>query len=230
MSDWGNFLGWAAGLALVVSMMPHQVRTIRIISLFAGIFGVAYFALSGGFSTGLVLAGLFLLVNGLRIAELYRRSRTGTMTSEERELFDHVMQIEDPAKQNRLRDLMTWQDVEPGDILIQQDQVDPPLIYIATGRAVVERDGNIVSECGASEFVGEMSQISGNQASATVKVTEAMRMARIDRDALAQMTRSLPEIGRAVDSAFNRSLAIKVARMNKSKEGPKFDAITGEET
>ena len=53
-------------------------------------------------------------------------------------------------------------------------------------------------------------------ASATVVVTQPMRMATLDRDALAQLTRSLPEIGRAVDNAFNRSLAVKVMRMNES--------------
>jgi CRP-like cAMP-binding protein len=142
------------------------------------------------------------------------------MTSEERELFDHVMKIEDPSKQNRLRDLMEWRDVEVGDVLIEEGQLDPPLIYIASGRAAIVKGGVLVSECGAGEFVGEMSHISGEGASATVKVAHPMRMARLDRDALAQLSQSLPEIGRAVDSAFNRSLAVKVVRMNRTTAPP----------
>ena len=219
MGEWSAIFGWFAGIALVAAMLPHQVRNIRILCLAAGLFGLLYFIFAQEWGFGLVLAAVFLLINAMRFSELVKRARSGTMTSEERELFDHVMQIEDPTKQNRLKDLMTWNDIEVGEVLIMQDQVDPPLIYIASGRAAIIRDDVIVSECGAGEFVGEMSQISGNLASATVKVTQTMRMATLDRDALAQLTRSLPEIGRAVDNAFNRSLAVKVMRMNKGAAG-----------
>ena len=73
-----------------------------------------------------------------------------------------------------------------------------------------------LSECGAGEFLDEMSHVSGERASATVTVTQAMRMARLDRDALGQLAKSLPEVGKAVDRVFNRSLAVKVLRMNES--------------
>lgn len=231
MNQLATILVWVAGFAAVAAMVPHQVRMIRILSLVAGLAALAYFALLAldtGMGLPLLFAAAFVVINAARLVELLRRARNGNMTNEERELFDHVMKIEDPAKQNRLRDLMTWQDVAVGEVLIMQDQVDPPLIYIASGRAAIERDGKPVNECGAGEFVGEMSQISGKLASATVLVAEPMRMAKLDRDALAQLTRSLPEIGRAVDSAFNRSLAVKVMRMNEATDGPKFDPITGE--
>jgi len=208
-------LGWLAGLALVASMIPHQVRLIRICAAVAGLFGVVHFALSEGMGAGFLVCVAFLAVNTARLLELRHRARSGAMTREQRELFDHVMQIEDPDKQNRLRDLMIWEDVPVGIRLIEQGQLDPPLIYIASGRARIERDGAIVSECGAGEFLGEMSHISGERASANVVVTQPMRMSRLDRDALGQLATSLPEIGKALDSAFNRSLAVKVLRMNE---------------
>ncbi|MEE4199928.1 Crp/Fnr family transcriptional regulator [Erythrobacter sp.] len=219
MDDLGTAYGWVAGVALIAAMIPHQVRLMRLLLLIAGIFGVLHFAFAEEVGTGVVLALAFLAVNTARLYQLWSRARSGSMTSEERELFDHVMKIEDPSQQNRLRDLMEWRDMEVGEMLIEQDQIDPPLIYIASGRAAIERDGQIVSEVGAGEFVGEMSHISGEGASATVKVAHPMRMARLDRDALAQLTRSLPEIGRAVDGAFNRSLAVKVVRMNRTTQG-----------
>lgn len=216
MIDWMTVLGWLTGGALVASMLPHQVRSIRILALVAGVLALVYFALDGSNMIATVFAAAFVLINALRLVELVRRSRQGVMTREERELFDHVMKIEDPRRQNRLRDLMVWQDVPVGTRLIDQGQRDPPLIYIASGRAEIERDLSIVSECGAGEFLGEMSHVSGERASATVTVTQDMRMARLDRDALAQLASSLPEIGQAVDRAFNRSLAVKVLRMNES--------------
>ncbi len=216
MDNWSTLVGWGAGIALIAAMIPHQVRTIRMLCLAAGLLGVAYFALTAGIGIGLVIAIGFVAVNGARLFELRRRARSGVMTSEERDLFDHVMKIEEPTQQSRLRDLMIWEDVTVGSQLIKQGELDPPLIYIASGRAEIERDLAIISECGAGEFLGEMSHVSGERASATVTVTQDMRMARIDRDALGQLAASLPEIGKAVDRAFNRSLAVKVLRMNKS--------------
>ena len=216
MIDYNAMFGWLAALALIGAMIPHQVRHIRLFCLASGVFAVVYFTLTQGLGIGLLLAAAFLLVNAARLLELRHRARNGVMTREERELFDHVMQIEEPSNQNRLRDLMIWQDVPVGTQLIEQDQINPPLIYIASGRAEIERDLAIVSECGAGEFLGEMSHISGERASATVTVTQEMRMARLDRDALGQLASSLPEIGKALDRAFNRSLAVKVLRMNES--------------
>lgn len=215
MSDLSTASGWIAGIALLAAMMPHQVRLMRLLLLVGGGFGVLYFAFAGNVGPELALAVFFVVVNAGRLYQLWNRARSGSMTSEERELFDHVMQIEDPSKQNRLRDLMQWRDAKVGEILIEQHQIDPPLIYIATGRVSIKRDGQLVSECGAGEFVGEISHISGEGASATVTVVHPMRLARLDRDALAQLSQSLPEVGRAVDNAFNRSLAVKVVRMNE---------------
>lgn len=218
MFETGTWLGWLAGLALIAAMIPHQVRLIRICALIAGVLAVLHFALNEGLGAGFLLAIAFLSVNAARMLELRRRARSGVMTREERELFDHVMQIEEPSSQNRLRDLMMWEDIEVGMRLIEQSQLNPPLIYVASGRAQIERDGAVVSECGAGEFLGEMSHISGERASATVTVTQPMRMARLDRDALGQLAVSLPEIGKALDRAFNRSLAVKVLRMNESAD------------
>jgi len=51
-------------------------------------------------------------------------------------------------------------------------------------------------------------------------VSQPMRLARFDRDALADMVRSLPEVGKALDAALNRSLAAKVLRMNRTMRSP----------
>lgn len=220
MTDLSAAYGWVAGLALIAAMIPHQVRLMRLLLLIGAFFAVLHFAFAPQIGAGLALAVAFFGVNAARLYQLWNRARSGSMTSEERELFDHVMKIEDPSKQNRLRDLMEWRDMDVGDVLIEEGQLDPPLIYIASGRAAIEKAGVLVSECGAGEFVGEMSHISGEGASATVRVAHPMRMAKLDRDALAQLSQSLPEIGRAVDSAFNRSLAVKVVRMNRTNTQP----------
>ena len=199
MDGFVSIWGWLGGLVLIAAMLPHQVRFIRLMCLAAGTLLTVHFVVADGPSLGLWVSIGFVVVNGARLLELHHRARVGVMTLEERELFNHVMKIEDPSSQGRLRDLMAWEDAEAGTQLIKQGQLDPSLIYIASGRAEIERDLAIISECGAGEFLGEMSHVSGDRASATVTVTQDMRLARLDRDALGQLAGSLPEIGQAVD-------------------------------
>lgn len=126
------------------------------------------------------------------------------------------MRIEEPAQQRRLRGLIDWRDIASGTVLMSEGECEPPLLYVGRGEAVIEHGGRRVGTCGKGDFLGEMSVLSGDRASATVIATEPMRVARIDRDALSQLARDVPEIGRAFDAALNRSLAAKVLRMNRA--------------
>lgn len=212
----GNGLALLAALLLLLALMMTQLRRIRIFSTLAGVVAIAHFATSGGGVTWLVLAILFTLVNGAQFAILEYRARSGTMLPDERALFDEVMQVEDRAHQKRLRDVMRWHSYTDGDLLMEQGQSQPPLIYVARGTALIEINGAKVGECGAGDFLGEMSLISGQRATATVRASGELRVARFDRDALAQLARGVPELGKALDSALNRSMAVKIMRMNQA--------------
>ena len=205
-----------AALLLVVAAVMTRVRTMRLMMTLAGLVALVNFVLPGSSVVWILWSGLFAAVNLVHFAALEMRARSGKLLEEERELFDEVMKITEPGQQRHLRDLMKWQDIAPGECLMKQGQAAPPLVYVARGRAEIEVDAKRVGECGPGDFLGEMSLISGHRASATVCAADPMRVATLDRDALAQLSRTAPEIGRALDSALNRSLAAKVVRMNET--------------
>ncbi|MFN2100979.1 Crp/Fnr family transcriptional regulator [Altererythrobacter sp. MF3-039] len=118
-----------------------------------------------------------------------------------------------------MRDLLRWEDIASGETLMEQGQPQPPFIYVASGAARIDADASQVGSCGHGEFLGEMSLVSGQTATATVTATEPMRVARFDRDALAQLSRTVPEISKAIDAAINRGLAHKVRRSNETLAG-----------
>ena len=97
---------------------------------------------------------------------------------------------------------------------MRQGDRAPPLIYVAQGTATITHNGKLVGTCSAGDFLGEMSVISGEKASATVTAGGGMRIAIFDRAALGEMVRHVPELGCAIDGALNRSLASKLLRMN----------------
>lgn len=210
----GQILAHLAALLLVVAALQRRPRIIRLLTTLGGVAALAHFTLTGAGFAWMFWSGLFAAVNAVHFAALAMRARSGKLLEEERELFDEVMKIGAPGQQRHLKDMIDWRDVAPGQALVTQGQVNPPLIYVARGRAEIAVDGKRVGECAPGDFLGEMSLISGQTATATVSAAEPMRIARFDREALAQLSRVAPEIGRALDSALNRSLAAKVLRMN----------------
>jgi len=211
----GHYLLHAAALALVAAAVMTRPRLVRLLATIAGALATLHFAIGGIGVAWVGWALLFTAINGVYYAGLERRARNGKLLEEERELFDEVMRVGEPGQQRHLRDLIDWRDVAEGDALVTQGQAKPPLIYVARGRAEIVVDGKRVGECTSGDFLGEMALLSGQTATATVTAAEPMRVARFDRDALAQLARAAPEVGRALDSALNRSLAAKVMRMNE---------------
>ena len=211
----GNYLAHLAALLLVAAALQRRPRIIRLLATLAGIAALAHFALAGAGFAWVFWSGLFAAINAVHFAALAMRARSGKLLEEERELFDGVMKIGETGQQRHLQDLIDWRDVVAGQALVTQGQANPPLIYVARGRADIVVDGKHVGQCAPGDFLGEMSLISGQTATATVSAAEPMRVARFDREALAQLSRAAPEIGRALDSALNRSLAAKVMRMNE---------------
>jgi CRP-like cAMP-binding protein len=211
----GQVFAHLAALFLVAAALQRRPRIIRLLTTLAGIAALTHFVLDRSGYAWLLWAGLFTAINAVHYAALAIRARTGKLLEEERELFDEVMKIGEPGQQRHLRDLIDWRDVAAGEALVSQGQPHPPLVYVARGRAEIEVDGKRVGECAPGDFLGEMSLISGQTATATVTAAEPMRVARFDREALAQLARAAPEVGRALDSALNRSLAAKMLRMNE---------------
>lgn len=156
------------------------------------------------------------LVNLVQFARLSHRLHQGAMTAEERALIAEVLAIEEPAKQRRLREVITWRDADTGEVLMRQGQKAPPLIYVATGQMEIEHEGLPVSSCGPDDFLGEMSLVTGEGASATVKVSLPARIAVFDRAGLLRLMDAMPELARAFDRRLNIGLVDKIQRMNRA--------------
>ncbi|QYJ08389.1 Crp/Fnr family transcriptional regulator [Qipengyuania flava] len=218
MDSLSSMLIYGAALVAIVAMAATSIRRMRYALLVAGL-GALGHSILGGQIVWAIVTFFFVAVNAVQIAVLRRRAKRGSMLEEELGLFDRMLGIEDPARQQRLRDLMEWRDVEEGEVLMTQGQTNPPLVYVARGSARVECDGKTVGLCGAEEFLGEMSLVSGQTASATAIVAERSRIATFDRDALAQYARAVPEVDTALTHALNRGLAAKVRRMNDAASG-----------
>ena len=220
LSDPDYLLLHLSWLLLIIAMVMRSLRSLRILALLSGFVAIVHLAIRAPDSASLLWAVAFVLANGILLALMLFRSRRGNMDKEERELLEFVLRVEEPAQQRRLLDLIQWRDMEVGEVLMRQGQAQPPLIYVARGAAAIMHDGQMVGVCGAGDFLGEMSLITGDPASATVEVTNPMRIAVFDLDALHRLSSGLPELARGLDHALNRGLAAKILRMNAAAGQP----------
>ena len=209
-----------AAALLVGSALTHSLRAIRLLSIASGLAAIGWGLSAGTKDAVVVWASIFVALSAGQLALSARRMRLGALRAEERALIEDILRVEDPARQRRLVGLLEWRDAEPGEVLIHQGQDHPPLIYVATGAAGIELDGRIVGVAGAGDFLGDMSVATGEPASTAVVVTNAMRIAVVDRASLAQMAEVAPEIGAAFDGALSRALAAKIRRMNEAAASP----------
>jgi len=89
------------------------------------------------------------------------------------------------------------------------------LSYIAEGQADVRVAGTRVSNCGAGDFVGEMTALTGLPATATVIATGLLTVWQIDAPRLREITRRRDEISRELEPAFARNYRDKIVEMNR---------------
>lgn len=208
-----------AAALLIGSALVRTVRAVRILAIAAGLATMGWSLVVGNQGSVLAWSAAFVTVNAAQAVLSARRLRRGDMRAEERALIEGILRVDEPARQRRLVGLLSWRDAGPGEVLIRQGQEHPPLIYVASGAAGIELDGRLVGVAGAGDFLGDMSVATGEPASTAAVVTNAMRIAIVDKDALAQLAEVAPEIGAAFDSALNRALAAKIRRMNEAAAG-----------
>ncbi|MXO72459.1 Crp/Fnr family transcriptional regulator [Alteraurantiacibacter buctensis] len=218
LTAWALPLAVLGGLLLLAAFLVRARRWLHLLAAmgFASLLCAGAAADAGVTTVG---AAVLLTVNLIQFARLSRRLRQGALTAEERALIAEVLAIEEPAKQRRLRDVITWRDADTGEVLMRQGQKAPPLIYVATGQIAIEHEGLPVGTCGPDDFLGEMSLVTGEGASATVKVALPARIAVFDREALANLMAAMPELGRAFERRLNKGLADKIQRMNRASSG-----------
>jgi CRP-like cAMP-binding protein/Zn-dependent protease len=75
-----------------------------------------------------------------------------------------------------------WTTIPPGDEVITQGEPGDAFYVIASGRADVLRDGQVVDSVGKGMYVGEIALLRDVPRTATVRATTSMRVFALDRD------------------------------------------------
>ncbi|MEM1058882.1 MAG: cyclic nucleotide-binding domain-containing protein [Verrucomicrobiota bacterium] len=201
-------------LIIVVSYAFRDILWLRTFAIFSSAVWIVAMNVNHGFysPSGLAWHLGFMGINIYQISALIHENRSAKFTDEERDLYQTIFQNFQPGEFMRLLATAQWHDAEPGRVLLEEGQPGTGVKLITGGRVDVEIDGQKVAELGEGTFVGEMSYLSGEAASADVKVTAPMRYLEWNNEKLTKTLERNPTLKFAFHSLLTTDLTKKLLK------------------
>lgn len=224
-ADPANVAGHISYVLLITSVMMRKMHHLRMVAISAGTFSAVYYVQVGD-PVSFFWESLFTLVNAVQLAILFVENRRGKFSSEEQSFIDTALRGLERVHARRLVKLGQWQDLPDNEVLIVEDSTPLHLYYVVNGTASVEREDRMIGMVGPGDFLGEMSYLTGNRATATVRTVTPMRCLVFDRKALRAHLARHPEVRHALEAGFNRNLVEKLVKTS-GKQGPDVAALPG---
>lgn len=203
-------------ILVILSVSMSNMRWLRIFAIASGLTGVFYYGFLTADRISATWEFVFTMVNAVQLAIVLFAGRRRATDEDEKFFVQTVM----PTLEANLRALMLkrakWVMREPGDVLVEEGEKSPQLVFIARGAASVEAAGATSSASAARVFLGGERSLTGRPASATVRVANEIWCCVYDPAALRALTRKNPGIKQALEYSFNRNLVGKLERMNEA--------------
>jgi hypothetical protein len=216
-----QILWWAEfciNLSYILSSAAFLIREmlwLRIVAIVAAIVAAMYGILEQEWSIFYWEAGIFV-INAVQVVILIRERRNAVFNEEEKELHESLFKHFSSVQFKGMLKQATWVDAQPGEMLTEQGKPVVRLVLVVSGLASVDVDGTIVAYCKRHDFIGEMSFVSGEPATATVKTMIPTRFLMWTQDDLHKLLEHDDAIRVAMQTVLTKNLVSKL--MTKSTD------------
>ncbi|MBO6814278.1 MAG: cyclic nucleotide-binding domain-containing protein [Rhizobiaceae bacterium] len=212
-----NIVGHIAYVLLITSMLMRSMNWLRALAILSGaISATFYFTLADYVS--MFWEALFSLVNAGQLLILQIENRRGTFSEDEDLFIKTCLPDIERAHARKLVKLGAWTEVGEDTVLITEDTCPENLKFIVRGAAHVTRDARTLGKVGPGDFLGEMSYLTNQTASATVTTSETVRYLAFNRHRLKAHLERNSEVRHALEASFNRNLVTKLAKSNETPQ------------
>ena len=217
---------WAANLCyliLAVSYLVSDLYWLRVLAVLAlGLEGIYfYFGSTRPLWVGIGWAAVFVAINIVQLV-LMTRERLAVRLSERERLLHRGLFAELTSVQfNRFLHSGVWRQVDEGALLTTRGEPVPELLLIVEGSVKVTVGDQIIALQQAGSFVGEMSFMSGEQASATVSALGNVMLLAVSRPALDRLLGHDQSVATVLMRVIGHGLAKKLkARQPQADNRP----------
>ncbi|MEQ1900184.1 MAG: cyclic nucleotide-binding domain-containing protein [Devosia sp.] len=214
LTDPAILFGHFTYFLLIVSMLMRRMIWLRAFAILSGTTKILYRAVLVVDPVSVLWETVFTLVNIGQLVLIWYYEYHHRFAEEENHFADSMPAGIERGAIKRLLELSELVRAAPGEKLTIEGEPVTSLIYVADGIVQIERGDRIVAICGPGDYVGELSFLSGDPASATASVVKPARLLSFSQDKLRTATAANPELRRTLESALNRNLAGKLVRTN----------------
>ena len=204
-------------LLLVVSMMMRNISWLRVIAIGSAVASLIYRLFFLFDPVSVAWQTVLILVNIVQLAFLWSEHWRSGLTEDELHFLETVIPNIHRSRARRVFKAGQWKLAEEGEQLTTDGVVVPSLIFVSSGAVRIDKDGLPVAICGRGDFVGEISFITGEPATADAIAAGPTRYLSFDRAALKRLLDSDSELKNGMEASFNRNLIDKLVKSNKHK-------------
>lgn len=214
LSDPVILFGHFTYFLLIVSMLMRRMVTLRLLAVASGLAKIVYRGFFMVDPVSVLWESIFVLVNIIQLLLIWYYEYHHRFDDEHQHFAQNMPDSVDRSAVKRLLDQSDLQKLQPEQVITREGEKVTELIYIADGIVKIERGDRVVAICGPGDYVGELSFLSGNPATATATVVKPTRALVFDQARLATAIAGDAQLRRALESALNRNLAGKLVRAN----------------
>ncbi|NBS33754.1 MAG: cyclic nucleotide-binding domain-containing protein [Planctomycetia bacterium] len=157
-----------------------------------------------------------MTVNAVQIGILLRERRPRQLAGPERELYEQVFSELTPGEFRRLVKLGQWRKIDPGSTIVHRDTVVHDMQVLWQGALEVRTAGGVIARLEPGQFVGEMSFISGEKATADVVATEPSRVLAWSQESLNELLEKKPGLAFKIRGILGRDVVAKLRAHGQS--------------
>ena len=166
--EYTNLIGHLAFGLIAFSFLVKDILWLRLVSILASAFGMAYnyFIPADPMWLAINWNFIFIAVNLYHIAVIIYEKRPIKMAPKDKELYETLFKELSPVEYLKITKIAEWKKFKAGETLIRESHMVTDLILIYNGTVDVNVKGEKVAELKDGQFVGEMSFLTEKSATA----------------------------------------------------------------
>ncbi|NOZ31553.1 MAG: cyclic nucleotide-binding domain-containing protein [Alphaproteobacteria bacterium] len=202
---------------LTLSMMMRNIVWLRVLAIASALATIYYRSVFVFDPVSIVWQVIFISVNVIQLAIIAMENRRIRLENREQDFLNRAFPQVRKSSARALLTIGKWVELAKDSLLTVQGGPVNRLQFVSAGRVRIEKDGVPVAICGPGDFVGEMSFITGEPATATAIADDAVTILAFERPILHKLLDADTELRLALETSFNRNLVEKLAKSNAAK-------------
>ena len=211
----GGLVGHLSYLLLVISMLMNRLSLLRMLVIASALAAIVYDWVWLRDPVGVFWETLLVTVNIVQLLILYWKNTNARFSDDELAFVLGKFPGLAKGQSRQLLNLGDWQEAGDGTVITTEGVNAGKLTYVARGLVDVMVDNKKVAECGQGDFIGEMTVLNSEPASATTVVNGQAQLWCIDANVLSKILSRNPEIRREIDASFARNYKEKLINTNQ---------------